>query len=90
MTCDKPCLCPKLWPSEILQAMMPRRTSSMTQSSPPVKKPEFEWVASLMDTENISIEVFIFAWRLSEHRGHLDLIIIKQYLLTTMSLMTEK
>lgn len=35
-------------------------------------------------------EVFLIVWRVMAHRGHLDLMIIKQYLLTTKPLTTEK
>ena len=34
-----------------------------------------------MGTENKSATVFIIVWRLTEHRGHLGLMITKQYLL---------
>lgn len=43
-----------------------------------------------MGTKNMSTKVFIVVQRLPENRGHPDLMIIKQYLLTTKPLMTEK
>ena len=43
----------------------------------------YEWVTSLVGAGNRSAKVFIIVWRLIEHRSHLDLMIIKQYLLTT-------
>lgn len=50
----------------------------------------YEWATSLMGTKNMSTKVFIVVQRLPENRGHPDLMIIKQYLLTTKPLMTEK
>ena len=38
----------------------------------------------------MSAKVFVIVWELTEHRGSLDLIIIKQYLLTTKPLVAEK
>ena len=43
-----------------------------------------------MGTRNISAKVFIIVWGITEHRGYMVLIIIKQYLLITMPLTTEK
>ena len=43
----------------------------------------YEWATSLMGTKNMSTKVFIVVQRLPENRGHPDLMIIKQYLLTT-------
>ena len=43
-----------------------------------------------MGAENTSDKVFVIAYRLTEHGGHLGLMVIKQYLLTTKPLMTEE
>ena len=43
----------------------------------------YEWVASPVGTGNMSGKVFITVWGLTEHRGHLVLMIIKQYLFIT-------
>ena len=37
-----------------------------------------QWVTSLMDAENTSLEAFIVS-EAKQHKGHLDLMIIKQY-----------
>ena len=52
----------------------------------------YERVTSLLGTGNTSAKVFIIVWSLTiiECRGHLDLMITKQYLLTTKLLMAEK
>ena len=45
---------------------------------------------SLMGTRNILTKVFIIAWGITQPRGHLVLTIIKQCLLSTKPLATEK
>lgn len=51
----------------------------------------YERVTSLLGTGNTSAKVFIIVWSLTiiECRGHLDLMITKQYLFTTKPLTTE-
>ena len=39
-----------------------------------------EKVMSLVGTGNMSAKVFIIIWELTEHRSHLNLTILKQYL----------
>ena len=43
-----------------------------------------------MGARNISAKVFVIVWGITEHRGYLVLMIIKQYLLTEKPLTTEK
>ena len=48
----------------------------------------YEWVTSFVGAGNMSAKVFIIVWGLTEHRGHLVIMIIKQYLLITKPLFT--
>ena len=50
----------------------------------------YEWVTGLVGNRNMSAKVFIIVWGLTEHGGHLVLMIIKQCLLTRKALMTRE
>ena len=42
-----------------------------------------------MGTGDISAKVFVTVWRPAKQTGHLDLVIVKQYLLTTKPVTTD-
>ena len=68
---------------EAWHAAVPGVTKSQAQLS--------DWTAiSLVGSRNILAKVFIIAWGITQPRGHLVLKIIKQCLLTTKPLTTEK